>query len=286
MAIDSEWAPERAHLEEVGDNAYVLMGDGTATHGGFIVMEEAVMAIDSLTSPILAQNFIQVIKKTSTKPIRYLVNTHFHGDHTFGNEFFPEARILSHANCRREFLEAGETNIESIADGLPELAEDIRKVHLRPPDVTFVDRMTLYDGSRELRLLYLGPAHTFGDTLVYLPDERLLYAGDIAFLKVVPYAGDGYISGWIRVIDEVEKLEVDRIVPGHGPIGTMADLRELRDYFFILRDEARRCYDSGMSEEEADRAVKVDKYRSWLGQEANRFGSITQLYKEFRGEMR
>ncbi len=167
----------------------------------------------------------------------------------------------------------------------PQFAEEMKGVPLVLPQVTYAGQMTLYQGERAIELLYMGPAHTPGDTLVYLPREKVLFAGDVAFHYVTPAAFDGHVSGWIRVCDRVADLEVETIVPGHGPIGTKKELREMRDYLALVRREARRSFLEGEPADEAWRKLKVGGYYSrWA--EAGRLAMMVQrLYMEFRGEM-
>jgi glyoxylase-like metal-dependent hydrolase (beta-lactamase superfamily II) len=133
---------------------------------------------------------------------------------------------------------------------------------------------------REVQLIHVPTAHTIDDTLVYLPAERILFAGDICFFYVTPLAFEGSILGWIEALGTVEALGVERIVPGHGPVGTPAHLAELRGYFEHLRDEARRRYDAGTPAEQAVMEIDLGPYRAWT--EPERIApNVLRLYQDF-----
>src|SRR5262249_13699257 len=147
---------------------------------------------------------------------------------------------------------------------------------------TYTDRMSLYVDERELQLIHVPTAHTIDDTLVYLPDERLLFAGDIAFFYVTPLAFEGSIMGWLDAIDTVAGMGVERIVPGHGPLGTLDDLALLRGYFEHLRDAARRHYDAGHPAEQAIVEIDLGPYAAW-GEPERAGPNVLRLYDEFAG---
>src|SRR5439155_1535302 len=124
--------------------------------------------------------------------------------------------------------------------------------------VTFEDRMVLYDGEREIQLWHPGfAAHTVGDATAYLPKERILFAGDIAFLYVTPLAFQGHVGNWIKAADRLLRFDADVIVPGHGPVGTRKDLKNMRDYLALVRREARQRFDAGMPAEAAAADIKL-----------------------------
>lgn len=168
----------------------------------------------------------------------------------------------------------------------PHFVEDLAGAGYRLPDVTFDgEALELRVDDRRLRLLHFGTAHTRGDVLVHLPDERLLFAGDVAFFHVTPMAFEGHIGNWIavarRVIDEVE---ADVVVPGHGPIGTMDDLREMVDYLVLVREGSRLAFDSGAEQKEVVEMIDLGRFTEW--NEPERLAlNVRRCYEEFRGEL-
>ncbi len=264
--------------------AYAFIQPNGATNAGFIVSEEGVLVIDSLMTPALATRLLSEIRRVSKAPIRYLVDTHYHGDHVFGNQYFVPAPIIGHVNCRQELIEKFDANMNRYTSGRPELIPELEQIRMTLPDVTFEDRMNIRLGDREINLIYLGRAHSAGDILLHLPQEGLLYAGDIAFHRILPAFPDGHITKWLDVMEETRKLDFDTIVPGHGPVGTKREFDEAKELMAHLHGEIRRGFDQGQSEEETAQGVDLGKFTSYLGQE--RIGQITQMaYRAYRGDL-
>lgn len=265
--------------------AYVQEGGGLCvSNAGLIVGAESCIVIDSLFAPSMTRVFRDEIRRVTDRPVRLLINTHHHVDHTLGNALFPEAQIISHANARREQARVGTGVLEILRPRIPELIAETDRVEVRLPDLTFEGELTVHHEDRAIRLVHLGPAHTIGDALVVLPDDRLLFAGDIAFLYVTPLALEGHVGGWLEVCDKVDALEVDMIAPGHGPVAGKAELREMRGYLQSIRDQARAAFDAGHSERDASRAIDLGEYASWAEPERLPL-NVARLYQEFRGEI-
>jgi cyclase len=274
-------------LIEVADGvfAYVQAGGGLCvSNAGLIVGPDGCIVIDALFAPSMTRAFRDEIRRVTDKPVRLLINTHHHIDHTLGNALFPEAQTISHANARREQQRVGLGVLDLLRPRIPQLVAEAEGVQPRLPDLTFDGELTLHLGERSVRLVHFGPAHTIGDALVVLPQERLLFAGDVAFYYVTPLAFEGHVGGWLDVCDQVERLEVDTVVPGHGPVGGRAELREMRGYLASVREQTRAAFDAGRSEEEAARAIDLGDYASW-GEPERLPLNVGRLYQEFRGEI-
>jgi cyclase len=273
-------------LVEIADGvfAYVQAGGGLCvSNAGLIVGPESCIVIDALFAPSMTRAFRDEIRRVTEKPVRLLINTHHHVDHTLGNALFPEAAILSHANARREQERVGTTVLDVLRPRIPQLIAEAEDIPQRLPDLTFEGELTLRFGDRAIRLLHLGPAHTIGDALVVLPEERLLFAGDVLFNRVTPLGIEGHIGHWLDVCDAVDALEIDTIAPGHGPVCGKAELREMRGYLASIREQARRAFDAGTEAREAARGIDLGAYASWA--EPERIGlNVARLYAEFRGE--
>ena len=274
-------------LIEVADGvfAYVQAGGGLCvSNAGLVVGPEGCVAVDALFAPSMTRAFRDAIRRVTDKPVRLLINTHHHVDHTMGNALFPEAAIVSHANARREQERAGKGVLDLLRPRIPELVAEADGVEVRLPDVTFEGDLTVHAGGRSLRLLHLGAAHTIGDAVVLLEDERLLFAGDIAFSYVTPLAFEGHVGGWLQVCDRVDALPVETLVPGHGPVGGKAELREMRGYLQSIHSQARELFDAGKSAGEAAQAIDLGEYASW--EEPERLPlNVNRIYQEFRGEI-
>ncbi len=274
-------------LIELADGvfAYVQAGGGLCVaNAGLIVGSDGCIVVDALFAPSMTRAFREEIARVTDKPVRFLINSHHHIDHTLGNAFFPEAQIISHANARREQERVGVGVLELLRPRIPELVEEVEGVEPRLADITFQDELTLHVDGGTVRLLHLGEAHTIGDTVVLLPEERILFAGDIAFHQVTPLAFEGHIGHWMEVCDRIDALEFDTLAPGHGPVGKKSDLREMRGYLESIHQQARVAFDAGRSEEEAASAIDLGRYASWAEPERLAF-NLGRLYQEFRGEI-
>lgn len=268
---------------EVAENAYAFIQENCATNAGFIVGEEGVLVIDSLMTPSLAARLYSAVRNVTQKPIRYLVNTHFHGDHVFGNQYFLPAPIVAHANCRTELIEKFDANMQRYM-ARQALIPELEQIRMTLPDVTFEDKMTIRLEDREIQLSYLGRAHSNSDILLYLPREKVLFVGDLAVNKTLPAFPDGHITKWMTVLDRVAEVDADTIIPGHGPVGGRSDFNEAKELLSLLNSEIRKGFDAGMSEEQTAKQVQVGKFTSFLNQD--RVGQITQMaYLAYRGEL-
>ena len=281
----------KTDLRQLAPNVYVYQQQGGTgrlnagiSNAGLFVGEDWSVALDALGFPLQTEAFIAAAKRvTGGKPITQLVNTHHHGDHVAGNQFFLPAQILSHPYCRQEVLKAVPATPKSwpkqegLADGT-----EVRK--LTPPSVTFEDHLIYNLGGNVVEFRFAGPAHTWGDIMAYLPQHKILFAGDLAFFHLVPYAHNGYVSKWLEAVDKIMKMDVDTIVPGHGPVGGKKELAEMAEYFRILKTEAKKRYDAGMSAGRAAAAIDMGKFVNWMGPERIVMNTV-RLYDEFKGTL-
>jgi cyclase len=286
-------------LREVAPNTYAyLQHDGSwgISNAGFLVGEDGLLVIDATMVASMAVAFIDQIRRVSEKPFRHLINTHSHPDHTGGNRFFTGAEIISHRICREEMERqavpptgAPRPNFMSSMPRTPAMqrmfdmvAKDTDR-HIPLPTVTFEDSLSLRYGDADVQLLYYGPAHTFGDTLVYFPQSRVLFAGDVAFFYSMPLVA-GKVGGWLKVIERIKELDVDLIVPGHGPVGGRQELDDEREYFDFVMEQSRRCFEQGLTPEQAAKEIDLGPYAELP--EAERFvANVAVAYRELRGEV-
>jgi len=150
--------------------------------------------------------------------------------------------------------------------------------------VTFKDDLTYFIGGTEVQFKFAGPAHTWGDIMAYLPQYKILFAGDVAFFWVAPYANNSYITKWIETCDKIMGWDVDTIVPGHGPIGGKKDLEEMADYFRVLGSEARKRYDRKMPAGAAAAEIRLCRFDNWLGPE-RLIMDVVRWYEEWDGTL-
>ena len=264
------WSRE---LRQLAPNVYAyIQGGGPnmsaagVSNPGMIAGSDYLLAIDATQGPIPANAFIAASKQATGKDFGRLVNTHHHGDHVNGNQFFTHAEILSHPYCRDECVKAAATT-PKMWDKAPGIAEGTETRKLVPPSVTFKDDLTYFIGGTEVQFKFAGPAHTWGDMMAYLPQYKILFAGDVAFFWVAPYANNSFITKWIEVCDKIAGWDVDVIVPGHGPIGGKKELAEMANYFRVLGVEARKRYDAKMPPGAAAAEIRLGRFDNWIGPE-------------------
>ncbi len=260
-------------LRQLAPNVYAYVqggGPGISAAGvsnpGMIAGSDYLLAIDATQGPIPAKAFIAASKQATGKDFGRLINTHHHGDHVNGNQFFTHAEILSHPYCRDECVKAA-ANAPKMWDKAPGVAEGTEERKLVPPSVTFKDELTYFIGGTEVQFRFAGPSHTWGDMMAYLPQYKILFAGDIAFFWVAPYANNSYITKWIETCDKIAGWDVDMIVPGHGPIGGKKELAEMANYFRVLGVEARKRYDAKMTPGAAAAEIRLGRFDNWIGPE-------------------
>lgn len=275
---ETEW-------RQVGRHAFAYVQESGAwgiSNAGLIVGEDDALVVDALFTPSMTRAFVRHIEETTNLPVRNLVNTHHHGDHTYGNAYFKQAEQYCHVNCLKQLEEWGRTT-DRLQAFLPWFKEELEQVEVVFPTHTFEDRLSFEMGNRTVEVVYAGrSAHTRGDAMVYLPDEKLLYAGDVAFLYVTPLAFEGHVTSWIAVCDTIMAMDVEKIVPGHGPIGTKDDLALMRDYLALLRDAAQRGFERGLTPLECARTVQLGAYAQWADDERI-VANIHRLYAEMTG---
>ena len=276
----------RTGMREVAANVFAYVqatGQTGISNAGLIVGADGAVVVDALMVPSMTRRLVAAIKRTTSRKVGTLINTHHHVDHTGGNHLLRPATIISTAACRAE-MAPGFPPAALLQRFMPRFAREFRLLKPALPTLTFEDRLVLHDGDREIYLWHPGTAaHTSGDATVFLPREGVLFAGDLAFHYVTPLAFQGHVGNWIAAANRVLTVEADVIVPGHGLIGTRKDLTLMRDYLDLVRREAKTRFDAGMPAEAAARDIKLGLYASW--HEAERIlPNVMRCYQEFRGE--
>jgi len=282
--VNAETSGWKTQMKELAPGVYAyIQAKGTwfVSNAGLIVGKEDAIVVDSLVNETMVQAFIAEIEKITDKPIRFLINTHHHSDHTWTNHFFPQARVICQSQCRELTMEDLAVDPKSYELMFPELSFDGARV--TPQDITFEKELILHQAGRQIRLIHNGPAHTKGDIFVYLPEDGIVFCGDLLFYRCTPLALMGYVSGWIDAMDSLVSLDASTYVPGHGPITGRQGLLEGRDYLVYIRDEARKCFDAGMDAFEAARKIDLQQWEEWADSERI-VANVERLYSEFRGE--
>lgn len=225
-------------LTKIADGVYAYVDakqasprNGFGANAGIVIGKNGVVVVDSLVSAIEAKRFIADIRSVTDRPVRYVVNTHGHLDHSFGNSEFQAlgAAIVAHADCARDMARNNEGILKNIGGyGLAE--KDMEGTKIVPPELTFTGGMTLDLGDRTVELIYPGASHSPGSILVYIPKERVLFAGDALFTGYHPFLAAGDLEGWGKALDRIGAMDAGKIIPGHGPVSGKKDLEDMKEY--------------------------------------------------------
>jgi glyoxylase-like metal-dependent hydrolase (beta-lactamase superfamily II) len=236
-----------------------MVGSNTAV----IVNEDDVVVVDSAISPVAAAALAAELAEITDKPIRYVINTHFHFDHAHGNQVYPDGvQIIGH-EFTYEMLANGESvgrSYQGFAgwfDSVPGGWEGQEGLLPTAPNMTLSDGMTLYPGGREILLLFLGRGHTGGDVVVYLPAEKILITGDL-LLEGMPFMGDAFPPDWIETLEQLKALDFDTVVPGHGvPFSDRGRIDQQQALLADLWERTVEACSQELSAEQAAAAVDL-----------------------------
>lgn len=205
-------------LTELASGVFVLQIDGPVpVNAGIVIGDEHVAVIDSGTIESDARLILDAVARVTELPVRYVVNTHHHGDHSFGNWWFLPALVVGHDRCRLRLVgDAGTSHRDGFARMLPMVAEQLQAVPVTPPEVTFGEQLTLHLGRVSLRLDYFGRAHTDNDIAIAVQERDVVFAGDLIEQSAPPVAVEAFTAEWGPTLRRLEAVPEARFVPGHG----------------------------------------------------------------------
>ena len=254
-------------IVELETGVFARLHEGL-TNAGIIVGDDSVLIIDSLRVPSFARDLIKDVKDITDKPIKFVIDTHSHWDHSWGNEEFPDATIIGHKNCYAEMVDVewNEQWRKKVTSSNDPWSEEGNIVNITPPNMTFETSMQLYFGGRELDLKYFGRAHTSGDIYIHLPNEKIVFTGDVAQDGGVPYLGDCYPVDWPETDNKLAGLPIERFMSGHGPIGDHQALEGARDFIHNLVDSVKSAITDGQNATQASESVinqLTPQYGNW-----------------------
>ncbi|MFK0154705.1 MBL fold metallo-hydrolase [Streptomyces sp. NPDC090493] len=260
-------SPEQAELVPVADGVFAwIQADGSwwINNAGAITTPEGVIIVDTCATEERTRALLTAVAgATHDAPVTYAVNTHEHGDHTYGNSVLPESTVIVGHQATRAGLIA-----DQVIDGCPPFwspVPDWGQVVRRPPTVTTSTDLTIHSGSQRLDLLHPGfAAHTTGDLVAWLPDQRVLFAGDLLFSQVTPLVFMGSLDGALRSLDWIAGFDPQHVVPGHGPLIDANSLDEVlethRRYYRLVLDTARAGLDAGLTPLDAARKCSLGPF--------------------------
>lgn len=264
-------------LRELIPGHYVF--SSTSFNSGIIATSEGVVVLDALSSEAIARQERETIDRIIKQPVRFLVSSTFHNNYTWGNAAYQDVVRIGHENYRADLL------AQMQRDGA---APENQRARL--PHVTYHDRLTIRLGGKEIQILYLGRGHTRGDSIIFVPQDRIAYVSELFFSDQFLYINDGYGLSWLKTLDAIEALPADILVPGHGPIPndpkeTRQGLHRFRQLLVDVRDGVQQEISRGATEDQAAAAVKLPQYEQMQGYKSQREVAVRRMYREMTGRL-
>ncbi len=217
FASQADLEEKKVSFTRLSDNAYAYTAEGDP-NTGVIVGDDAVLVLDTQATPVMAQDVIRRIREVTDKPIQYVLLTHYHAVRVLGASAYQPRHIIASQDTYDLIVERGEQDKASEIGRFPRLFRNVESVPagLTWPTLTFTGKMTLWLGKLEVQLLQLGRGHTKGDTVAWLPQQKILFSGDLVEFDATPYAGDAYFRDWPQTLDNIAALKPEKLVPGRG----------------------------------------------------------------------
>ena len=250
---------------------------------GWVIFEDFVLVIDA-NFPNQAEEIIPLIRKTTDKPIRYVFDTHYHGDHADGNPVFHKigATAIASENARDEFLTKGKPSFEKTQNEKP---AEYGSLKYQLPAMYFPKKMVIEDSTQRVELIHFAHGHTKGDAVAWLPKQGILFTGDSCLNGPFNYTGDGNTESWLGALTEMKKLPVKKVCPGHGEISDSTLIDKQRRYFVELREYIGGAIAKGTSLADVKKNIDFPWYKEWTGVPvASRVENIEFVYRELGGK--
>ncbi len=295
-------------LQQVSDSCYAVLNEknrvcdansGLINKGGGLV-------IDTQSDLSHARQMIEMFGRVWSKQADRVINTHEDADHVWGNQLFEGAEIIAHRSVPERMKHVAapkETQkllhgvghfltrllLKKLHPGLEAAGEQLLEdynfdgIELVLPTTLFDTRYELDLDGTEVHLIYVGPCHQVGDTIIHVPKERVVFAGDVLFRNCTPMGWTGSYGKWFDCLDLIAQLEPDVVVPGHGPLCGLEGVKEMKSYLEYVRDESKKCFDGGLSSLEASKKIEFGPYSEWRAP-ARLYMNVERAYREFRGE--
>ena len=282
-------------LHELGNGCHAYLqpdGGWGWSNAGLIVGDGASLLVDTLFDLKITQRMLDTMAPfTDGAPISTVVNTHANGDHCYGNQLVKNSEIISSAATAHEMAEVPPAMLAALNKAPGEVGELFRHFFgefdfdgIEPvlPTKTFSGRHHFSVGGQEVELIEVGPAHTAGDTLVFVPGARTVYTGDILFIGGTPIVWAGPLDNWIAACDLICASDVEHIVPGHGPLTDKAGVTAIRDYLAYVQTEATERFKGGMDAWDAARDISLNGFKNW-GEFGRMAVNVDTVYRSLDG---
>ena len=283
---------ETGRLVEVADGCFAwLATDATwgMSNAGLVADGETSLLVDTLFDLALTKRMLDAMAEhTAAAPIATVVNTHANGDHCYGNALLADAHILTSSATAQEMADVPPAMMAAMAELEGEMGDTFRHFfgrfdfsgfELPPVDETFDGAHDVRVGDLDVQLIEVGPAHTAGDTIAWIPSREIVYTGDICFIGSTPIIWAGPVTNWIAACDRIIELEPASVVPGHGPVTDVAGVIEVRDYLVFIDAEARARHEAGLSVIEAARDIALGEFGGLLDR-GRVVANVDAVYRE------
>jgi cyclase len=268
-------------VEEVADGIFTyvqLDGSWGLNNAGILPDSRGVTLIDTAFTESRARRLSEGVERVARSPVRTIVNTHHHGDHTYGNFVFPEATIIGHERCRDAVIATG-LDTTKFFPGV-----EWGELDVVAPFVTFEERLNVYVGDLRVELIEMGPAaHTTNDIVAWIPDHSVIFTGDLVFNGGTPFVVMGSVEGTLDALDRVRRLGPQTLVPGHGPVCGPEVIDTQIEYLRFVQDTARAASEAGTSPLDAAREVDLGQFAGWTDSE-RLVGNLYRAFSEIAGE--
>ena len=293
--------PFNKGLSDLGNNIYCYLqpdGGWGWSNAGLIVDGDESLIVDTLFDEDLTLEMLDSMKKAEPKGmknIRALINSHSNGDHCNGNNCVDTDEVISSEATLEEMSHESPEMMAALLKQAPEMGTlgkyflecfgsfNFEGVTKRLPNTTFTGQTQRQVGDKIVELIEVGPAHTNGDVLVHVPTDKVVFTGDILFIEGHPILWAGPVKNWINACDRIISMEVDFVVPGHGPVTDNRGVKAVRDYLIYIDTESRKRFESGMSALEAAKEIDLDLFSTW-GDKERIAVNVNSLYREYKGE--
>lgn len=288
-------------VHELGRGVHAYLqpsGEWGYSNAGLISDGDQSLLVDTLFDERLTAEMLSALEDatgTGAGDIGTLVNTHANGDHTYGNHLLPGARIVASKAGAHEMGEVPPAMLAAMLKNWRQMGEagaffhkifgafDFAGVTYRLPDETFSGETIVKIGDKPVHLIEVGPAHTQGDVIVHSPKDRAVFTGDILFIEGTPIAWAGPVSNWIKACDRILAMDVEAIVPGHGPITDKAGVRKMQSYLVFVEAEAKKRHAAGMDAWAAAQDIALGEFASW--RDAERIAvTVDTIYREINAD--
>ena len=282
-------------LRQIARDVYTCLQEdrGLGTSNSGLINRGGGLVVDTFWDLPHTRQLIEHYARVWRGPARRVVNTHHNGDHCWGNQLFSGAEIIGHRLCAAAFGAESPQMMQTLrnagaaAGPMAALSQalaswDFSGIELTPPTTLFEEQLVLDLDGIAAHLLYVGPAHTAGDVIVHLPEQRIVFTGDVLFRLCTPIGWEGTYARWIEALERIIALAPEVIVPGHGPLCGVEGPREMKAYLQYVRAESKRFYDAGLSVLDAAKRIDLGPYATWTEPERLMF-QVERAYREFRG---